>query len=113
MAKVFAPNKEYAGVSAGVSFYGGEAHTDDPYLISWFRGHGYKIEEPHRSPADRADLPQEAFEKAEGTDMPETAFKAPEGRTEGGHSAAKGAGSGGGRKSAVAPAQKKPRRKVD
>ena len=45
MARVIAPNKEYAGVSAGVPFYGGEAHTDDPYILGWFRTHGYEVEE--------------------------------------------------------------------
>lgn len=43
MACIVAPNKEYAGISAGVSFRGGEGHTDNPYLIGWFREHGYEI----------------------------------------------------------------------
>ena len=43
MACIVAPNKEYAGISAGVSFRGGEGHTDNPYLIRWFREHGYEI----------------------------------------------------------------------
>ena len=41
MACIVAPNKEYAGISAGVLFRGGEGHTDSPYLIEWFRTHGY------------------------------------------------------------------------
>lgn len=45
MARIVAPNKEYTGVSAGVSFTGGAGHTDDPYLICWFRAHGYIVEE--------------------------------------------------------------------
>ena len=43
MARVIAPNKGYTGVSAGVPFTGGEGHTDNPYLVEWFRGHGYEI----------------------------------------------------------------------
>lgn len=43
MARIIAPNKEYAGVSAGVSFTGGEGHTDNEYLIKWFRDHGYEV----------------------------------------------------------------------
>lgn len=43
MARIIAPNREYAGVSAGVSFQGGEAHTDDLHLIEWFRAHGYAV----------------------------------------------------------------------
>jgi len=45
MARITAPNKEYAGVSAGVSFSGGEGHTDNPRLIDWFRSHGYLVDE--------------------------------------------------------------------
>ena len=43
MTRIIAPNKEYAGISAGVPFTGGEGHTDNPYLIGWFREHGYEI----------------------------------------------------------------------
>lgn len=50
MARIIAPNKEYAGVSAGVLFNGGEGYTDDAYLISWFREHGYYVEEPIEEP---------------------------------------------------------------
>lgn len=46
MAKIKAPNTEYAGVSAGVLFSKGEADTDKPELIEWFRSHGYTVEEP-------------------------------------------------------------------
>ena len=43
MARVIAPNKGYTGVSAGVPFTGGEGHTDNPYLIGWFKAHGYEV----------------------------------------------------------------------
>ena len=68
MARVIAPNKEYAGVSAGVPFYGGEAHTDDPYILGWFRTHGYEVEEegsgePNQVPDLPAPEPEEETEK--------------------------------------------------
>lgn len=51
MARIIAPNKQYAGVSAGVPFNGGEGHTDNEYLIKWFHDHGYEvIEEPEAEP---------------------------------------------------------------
>lgn len=43
MTRIIAPNKEYAGISAGVSFRGGEGCTDNPYLIGWFKAHGYEV----------------------------------------------------------------------
>lgn len=43
MMRIIAPNKEYAGVSAGVSFANGEGYTDNGYLIEWFQAHGYKV----------------------------------------------------------------------
>ena len=46
MANIYTPNKEYTGVSAGVSFVNGKGNTDDPHLLDWFREHGYKVEEP-------------------------------------------------------------------
>lgn len=44
MAKIYAPNKQYCGVSASVSFVNGVGETDDPNLIEWFEDHGYKVE---------------------------------------------------------------------
>ena len=43
--KIYSPNKEYTGVSASGPFCNGMGETDDPYLIAWFRTHGYKVEE--------------------------------------------------------------------
>ena len=50
MARIKAPNQEYAGVSAGISFVNGEAYTDDEYLIGWFRAHGYEVTEEEEKP---------------------------------------------------------------
>ena len=44
MAKIVAPNKQYDGVSAGVKFEKGVGHTEQPYLIAWFKQHGYTVE---------------------------------------------------------------------
>lgn len=43
--KINAPNKQYNGISAGVTFTNGSAETDHPHLIEWFREHGYGVEE--------------------------------------------------------------------
>ena len=53
MARIIAPNKEYAGVSAGVPFTGGEGNTDNAYLIDWFHKHGYDVIEEPVAPAQR------------------------------------------------------------
>lgn len=43
--KIYSPNREYTGVSASVPFCSGVGETDDPYLIEWFKSHGYEVEE--------------------------------------------------------------------
>ena len=43
--KVYSPNKDYTGVSASVPFCGGVGETDEPYLLDWFKKHGYTVEE--------------------------------------------------------------------
>lgn len=45
MAKIIAPNRLYAGESAGLQFSNGEAETDNKWLIQWFKENGYKVEE--------------------------------------------------------------------
>ncbi len=44
MAKIYAPNKGYAGKSAGVSFINGVGETKDEWLIQWFERKGYRVE---------------------------------------------------------------------
>ncbi len=44
MAKILAPNKEYNGVSASITFVNGVGETNNPTLIYWFETHGYKVE---------------------------------------------------------------------
>lgn len=54
MAKIYAPNKSYNGNSASVSFANGMAETENPYLVDWFRQHGYTVEE-----ASIEEIPEE------------------------------------------------------
>ncbi len=49
MAKIYAPNEEYTGISAGVLFTDGKGETTEPHLIEWFRNHGYKVEEEKKA----------------------------------------------------------------
>lgn len=41
--KILAPNKEYTGINAGVSFANGEGYTEDKWLVDWFKNKGYKV----------------------------------------------------------------------
>nr|DAJ28801.1 MAG TPA: hypothetical protein [Caudoviricetes sp.] len=43
--KIYAPNEDYSGSSAGVTFVNGVGETDNLYLIEWFKDHGYKVDE--------------------------------------------------------------------
>ena len=45
MAKIYAPNKEYTGISASVPFMNGVGETDKPELLEWFKARGYEVEE--------------------------------------------------------------------
>lgn len=45
MAKIYAPNPRYSGISASVNFVNGVGETDDPRLIKWFKSKGYKVED--------------------------------------------------------------------
>ena len=57
MAKIYAPNKQYDGISASVAFAKGVGETDNPTLLDWFRGHGYTVEEPQEE--KKLDSPKE------------------------------------------------------
>ena len=65
MAKVYAPNKQYVGVSAGVSFVNGVGECTNPYLLDWFKSKGYRIEEPedNKEPEDDAELENMTLEE--------------------------------------------------
>ena len=43
MAKIYAPNKQYNGISASVAFARGVGETENPTLLKWFAEHGYTV----------------------------------------------------------------------
>jgi hypothetical protein len=53
MANIYAPNKQYTGISAGVNFINGFGETDNPHLIDWFKKHGYNVEKVKQSADDK------------------------------------------------------------
>lgn len=50
--KIYAPNEDYSGSSAGVTFVNGVGETDNLYLIEWFKDHGYKVDEVDEESVD-------------------------------------------------------------
>lgn len=62
MAKILAPNREYTGVSASVPFCNGVGETDNPTLISWFKEHGYVVEEPKKE-VEEAEIVEDPKEE--------------------------------------------------
>lgn len=65
--KVFAPNKQYTGTSASVSFCNGVGETEDLRLLHWFKSHGYEVEDPAEDPGkaqqENPEAPEENAEK--------------------------------------------------
>ena len=43
MAKIYAPNGDYCGVSAGVTFADGVGQCADEGRLDWFRQRGYRV----------------------------------------------------------------------
>lgn len=77
MAQIIAPNKDYNGESASVTFVKGVGETSDAYLIEWFKEHGYAVIED-----EAAEVPPEAPEtpetEAEAADADEQVESEPE-----------------------------------
>lgn len=46
MAKIYAPNRQYNGLSATIMFVNGVGETDNPQLLEWFESKGYTVEYP-------------------------------------------------------------------
>jgi len=44
MAKVYAPLKDYNGISASVTFVNGVGEIDNENLLEWFEEKGYTVE---------------------------------------------------------------------
>lgn len=64
--KVHAPNKNYTGVSASVAFCNGVGETGDPYLLEWFKSHGYELEEPPKEETEEDPEKKKAASKKAG-----------------------------------------------
>lgn len=73
MARIIAPNKDYNGESASVTFVKGVGETSDAYLVEWFKEHGYTViedeaaEVPPVTPEEDPATDVEAEEQAEET----------------------------------------------
>lgn len=65
MAQIIAPNKDYNGESASVTFIKGVGETSDAYLIEWFRTHGYTVTDD-----EAAEVQPVASETAETEEDP-------------------------------------------
>lgn len=65
---VYAPNKQYTGMSASVSFCNGVGETDDPHLINWFCSHGYEVE---RLPETEEPVEDQREPQEENPEAPE------------------------------------------
>lgn len=63
MPKIFAPNKQFNGESAGISFRDGEGKTTDPWRLQWFKEHGYKVVKDEKTEAQKEEKPEEKPEE--------------------------------------------------
>lgn len=68
MAQVIAPNKDYNGESASVTFVRGVGETSDAYLIEWFKEHGYTVTEDEATEV-QPEVQPVASEEAPATDV--------------------------------------------
>lgn len=69
MAQIIAPNKDYNGESASVTFVKGVGETSDAYLIEWFKEHGYTVIEDEAAEV-QPEVPPVAPETAETEEDP-------------------------------------------
>lgn len=63
--KIYSPVSGFSGESAGIQFRNGVGETDNPWLIQWFKDHGYKVEGQLAEPA-ADEAPDEAAEEEKG-----------------------------------------------
>lgn len=75
MAKIYAPNEEYDGRVADVRFDKGVAETDDPAVIGYCRGAGYRIDdqEPATPEAEQDIDPRDVVPAQVGTPLRDAA----------------------------------------
>jgi hypothetical protein len=80
MAQIIAPNKDYTGESASVTFVKGVGETSDAYLIEWFKEHGYTVIDdeaaevqpvtPEEAPAADVETEEQSEETQETQEKP-------------------------------------------
>lgn len=80
MAQIIAPNKNYTGESASVTFVKGVGETSDAYLIEWFKEHGYTVIDdeaaevqpvtPEEDPATDVEAEEQSEETQETQEKP-------------------------------------------
>lgn len=70
MAQIIAPNKDYTGESASVTFVKGVGETSDAYLIEWFKEHGYTIIDDEAAEV-QPEVPETPETEAEAEDAAE------------------------------------------
>lgn len=68
MAQIIAPNKDYNGESASVTFIKGVGETSDAYLIEWFKEHGYTVIDDEAAEV-QPEVQPEASEEDPATDV--------------------------------------------
>lgn len=85
MAQIIAPNKDYTGESASVTFVKGVGETSDAYLIEWFKEHGYTViddeaaeVQPEVQPVASETAETEAEAEAAAADVAEQVESEPE-----------------------------------
>ena len=72
--KIYAPVKDFNGLRANVMFVKGVGETNDPYLVHWFKIHGYKVEicdEPSEIPPEKCEETSETSETTETSSEPD------------------------------------------
>lgn len=80
MAQIIAPNKDYNGESASVTFVKGVGETSDAYLLEWFKEHGYTVIDdeaaevqpvtPEEDPATDVEAEEQSEETQETQEKP-------------------------------------------
>lgn len=68
MAQIIAPNKDYNGESASVTFVKGVGETSDAFLIEWFKEHGYTVIDDEATEVP-PEVQPEASEEDPATDV--------------------------------------------
>lgn len=70
MARIIAPNKDYNGESASVTFVKGVGETSDAYLVKWFKEHGYTVIDDEAAEV-QPEVPETPETEAEAEDAAE------------------------------------------